>query len=61
VFLGLDYAWSGGPPILFESMIFWQGSVHDHRVIRYESWDLAVVGHAACVAWVKGLIDAARL
>jgi hypothetical protein len=30
-------------------------------MIRYESWDLAVVGHAACVAWVKGLIDAARL
>jgi hypothetical protein len=25
VFLGLDHAWMGGPPMLFETMAFWRG------------------------------------
>ena len=48
VFLGLDHGYCGGPPILFETMIF--GGPHDQYQERYCTWDEAVRGHAvACV------------
>ena len=47
VFLGLDYRWGKGPPLLFETMIF--GGPMDQGCWRYSSWDDAVVGHKAAV------------
>lgn len=43
VFLGLDHNHWGGPPILFETMIF--GGPHDGRQNRCSTWDEAVTMH----------------
>ena len=45
VFLGLDHSFgfSGGPPLLFETMIF--GGEHDEYCDRYSTWAEAEVGH----------------
>ena len=45
VFLGLDHSWYGGPPILWETMIF--GGAHDQWQDRYTSYDEAMIGHEA--------------
>lgn len=45
VFLGLDHAWDGGPPLIFETMIF--GGPLDGEQDRYSTWDEAAKGHAA--------------
>jgi hypothetical protein len=48
VFLGLDYRHCGnGPPLLFESMVFFDGVAQHFR--RYSSWDDAETGHKAMV------------
>lgn len=52
VFLGLDHNFSGGPPLLFETMIF--GGKHDGYQDRYSTWDEAVAGHNRAVEMVKG-------
>lgn len=55
VFLGMDHNFGGGPPLLFETMIF---SHHDPRneqdesCWRYTTWEQAESGHAAVVAWL---------
>lgn len=43
VFLGIDHSFSGGTPVLFESMIF-GGDLNESQE-RYTSWDEAEVGH----------------
>lgn len=43
VFLGIDHNWFGGPPLLFESMVF--GGPLDQEMRRYSTWDEAVAGH----------------
>lgn len=43
VFLGVDHNFVGGPPIIFETMIF--GGDHDQEMMRYTSWEDAVSGH----------------
>lgn len=43
VFLGLDYNFFGGPPLLFETMVF--GGKHDLYQIRYSTWEQAETGH----------------
>lgn len=54
VFLGLNYNWGEGPPILFETMIF--GGEHDEDQWRYATWDEAVAGHKiACV--LAGILE----
>lgn len=48
VFLGLDHRhWGNGPPIVFETMLFLNGSGEDCE--RYSSWDDAETGHKAMV------------
>ena len=48
VFLGVDHQFYGGPPLLFETMIF---SHHDPRheadesTWRYTTWEEAEAGH----------------
>lgn len=51
VFLGLDHAHNGGPPVLWETMVF--GGDLDGEQERYTSRADAVAGHAAMVARVK--------
>lgn len=55
VFLGFDHAHFGGPPLLFETMIF--GGNHDDFQRRYSTWDEAAVGHANAVRLASGEID----
>lgn len=47
VFLGLDHQFSGGSPILFETMIF--GGKYDNYQERYSTWKEAEDGHKQAV------------
>jgi hypothetical protein len=51
VFLGLDHSFHGGPPVLWETMIF--GGALDQEQERYTSRAHALTGHAAMVARVR--------
>lgn len=48
VFLGTDHAWGGGPPLLFETMIF--GGKWDNWQWRWHTRDEAEQAHARIVA-----------
>lgn len=48
VYLGMNHAWAGGPPLIFETMIF--DGDHDGWCWRYGSEERAQEGHAAVVA-----------
>lgn len=58
VFLGLDHAYSGGPPVLFETLVF-GGELKD-EMDRYHTWDEALAGHAAMCERVRIAEEAAR-
>ena len=49
VFLGIDHTLDGGPPLLFETMIFDQSDEgkrwNQEKMWRYSTWDEAVIGH----------------
>ena len=48
VFIGLDHRfWGKGPPLVFETMLFIDGSGEDTE--RYSSWEDAEIGHKAFV------------
>lgn len=51
VFLWLDHGWGGGPPILFETMIF--GGEHDGYQDRYCTHEEVLEGHAKAVKLVE--------
>ena len=52
VFLGVDHVgWYGGPPELFETMVF--GGPLDLEQERYATWDEAEAGHKAMMARVQ--------
>lgn len=54
VFLCLDHGWGDGPPVLWESMIFWPGNEElDEEQVRYTSRQEAEEGHQLMVAMVK--------
>jgi len=52
VFLGLDHSWNGGPPLLFETMIF--GGEHDKYQERCSTWAQAEAMHETACALVRG-------
>ena len=52
VFLALDHSFSGGPPLVFETMVFGLSDDTDYQW-RYETWDQAVAGHARVLAAVR--------
>lgn len=51
VFLAIDHRFDGGPPLLFETMVF--GGPLDNEQERYTTWAEAEAGHAAMVARVS--------
>lgn len=51
VFLGLDHSFDGGPPLLFETMIF--GGKHDGYCERYTTWEEAEEGHKEALKLCK--------
>lgn len=52
VFLALNHQWhAGGPPVLFETMIFGLGEDQDCE--RYSPWAEAEAGHRRWCAWVQ--------
>jgi hypothetical protein len=60
VFLGIDHQYGGGPPLLFETMVFPlepNGDVNslEEQCYRYSTWDDAEAGHKATVKrlWCK--------
>lgn len=55
VFLGLDHSFSGGPPILFETMVFDNGD--DDMMRRYATRAEAIGGHAETVEQLKAQHD----
>jgi hypothetical protein len=61
VFLGLDHQWGSGPPLLFETMVFWPGSAHDNDYERCALWEGAERQHDAMVAQVQEWISEARI
>jgi hypothetical protein len=52
VFLGLDHAFFGGRPLLFETMVF-AGSHESEGQWRYSTWDEALAGHDQVVLLVQ--------
>lgn len=51
VFLGFNHAWDGGPPVLFETMIF--GGWEDEYQERYCTVEEAREGHRRAVQKVR--------
>ena len=58
VFLGMDHNWSGGEPLLFESMVF--GGPLDGQQYRYTCWNAALAGHRMLIdeAVIEGKVAA---
>ena len=59
VFLGMDHNFGGGPPVLFETMVF--GGPMEGEQERYHTWEQAEEGHAWMVARVTAAHVAAGL
>lgn len=53
VFLGNNHNFFGGPPLLFETMVFKGDSGHDIYMNRYTTWAEAEEGHKKAIQWVK--------
>lgn len=57
VWLGLDHNWGEGPPLIFETMVFWRGQHSDLYMDRYSTEEQAKNGHARACSFVRaGLI-----
>ena len=54
VFLGLDFSWEEGPPLLFETMVFGCPLLGD-LMSRYSTWPEAEDGHRITVHKVEAL------
>jgi hypothetical protein len=60
VFLGLDHSFTGGPPVLFETMIFDKGRPRAYQV-RYCTIEEAESGHRRAVYHVDQLLRKASV
>lgn len=54
VFLGIDHSFLGGPPVLYETLVF--GGEMDGEMDRYHTRDEAEAGHAAMVERVRAAL-----
>ena len=52
VFLGLDHAFTGGPPLVFETMVFGLPGESEYQW-RYHTWDEAAAGHVRVLTAVR--------
>lgn len=53
VWLGIDHSFDDhGPPVIFETMVFAEGSSADEACERYNTLAMAKIGHHAMVATV---------
>ena len=55
VFLGVDHGWGDGPPLIFETMIFRDGS--GEECWRYTTRAEALAGHARALQVARGEIE----
>lgn len=53
VWLGLDHSFFGGPPLIFETMIFEGESFTTRGQWRYSTAEEAMRGHMRAVRWLK--------
>jgi hypothetical protein len=54
VFLGHDHDVGGGPPLLFETMLFKsEDDLREEYCARYATWDEAAAGHAAVLRRIR--------
>lgn len=53
VFLGIDHNWAGGPPHIFETMVFSDWPWLDKWTERWSTWDQAEHGHELIVEAVE--------
>lgn len=53
VFLGLDHRFGDGPPLLFETMVFKDGSSCEDWCERCSTWDEAVAMHERGCEFVR--------
>lgn len=60
VFLGLDHNFTHGAPVLFETMVFWDGHALDSEQERYCTRMEAVAGHERWCQRVADAQEAAR-
>ena len=56
VFLGVDYGFGEGPPLVFETMLFTDDE-RDSSIWRYSSWNEALLGHEAVIEAVRNRTD----
>lgn len=56
VWLGIDHAWGGGPPVIFETMVFAEGTSVDEDCRRYCTETEARQGHTASVVTVAAML-----
>jgi len=57
VLLGLDHSFMGGPPLIFETMVFEDGDMGGLDYMRrYSTKEQARKGHREAVRWVRGMI-----
>lgn len=61
VFLGINHAFFGGPPVLFETMVFGDYEGEDFEQYRYHTWAEAEAGHKACVERIQATIAALQV
>lgn len=54
VWLGLDHGWGGGPPLIFETIVF--GDSRDFDMDRYSTREQALAGHEAMVLLVRATL-----
>lgn len=47
VFLGINHRWGSGPPLLFETMVFWETGRGPELQVRWSTWLEAEEGHQA--------------
>lgn len=52
VWLGLDHGFTGGPPVIFETMVFY-GKNDDEPMWRYHTEEEALAGHQKVVDDLK--------
>ena len=58
VFIGIDHAWLGGPPQLFETMVF--GGPLDREQFRCSTWEQAEAMHEAVCARIRAALSKSR-